>query len=364
MADTYTLPVFTAADINSIVTAGQDGTYNITYTNLKSEQIDAIGAAFEAAMQKNLKSVALSGEYNDLIGAPSLPNSALETIEHEPDGEHQEVWTSQEVKEFSDVAFSGKASDLENDSGFLTSFTETDPVFSASVAANITNDDIENWSNKSNFSGNYNDLNGAPALPEDTDNQSEAYYTANIGTPAEKRKIKALKLVAFTNSYNSLDHKPAHLNDVINLTTFSNLNLSNLNNNKILTLGQNNEYILNFSGFQNNDGNSLSTILLTVINNHINYGKEIIIINSNYRYKIININRSLLDDNELNPSVITLDYISFNNNNYNTIRYEGDSFDESKAQEQLEDLMITATITGTLIFDYINDVIYCKIKNI
>jgi len=34
MADTYTLPALTAADINGIVTAGQDGTYNITYTNL------------------------------------------------------------------------------------------------------------------------------------------------------------------------------------------------------------------------------------------------------------------------------------------------------------------------------------------
>jgi hypothetical protein len=39
-----------------------------------------------------------------------------------------------------------KVSDLQNDSGFLTS--ETDPVFSASAAAGITSSDITNWNNK------------------------------------------------------------------------------------------------------------------------------------------------------------------------------------------------------------------------
>jgi hypothetical protein len=37
-----------------------------------------------------------------------------------------------------------KVSDLTNDSGFISSYTETDPVFSASVAANITSTDISN----------------------------------------------------------------------------------------------------------------------------------------------------------------------------------------------------------------------------
>lgn len=43
-----------------------------------------------------------------------------------------------------------KTSDLTNDSGFLTSYTETDPVFSASAAAGITATDISSWNNKSN----------------------------------------------------------------------------------------------------------------------------------------------------------------------------------------------------------------------
>jgi uncharacterized protein (TIGR02145 family) len=42
--------------------------------------------------------------------------------------------------------------------------TETDPVFSNSAAVEITADDISNWNNKSNFSGDYNHLSNKPNL--------------------------------------------------------------------------------------------------------------------------------------------------------------------------------------------------------
>lgn len=41
-----------------------------------------------------------------------------------------------------------KVSQLTNDSGFITSYTETDPLFSASASASITSTDITNWNNK------------------------------------------------------------------------------------------------------------------------------------------------------------------------------------------------------------------------
>lgn len=65
-----------------------------------------------------------------------------------------------------DVAISipTKVSDLTNDSGFITSYTETDPVFSASVASSITAADITAWNGKSTFSGSYNDLTDKPTL--------------------------------------------------------------------------------------------------------------------------------------------------------------------------------------------------------
>ena len=42
---------------------------------------------------------------------------------------------------------------LTNDSGFITSYTETDPVFSASAAAGITSTDISNWNGKTSNTG-------------------------------------------------------------------------------------------------------------------------------------------------------------------------------------------------------------------
>ena len=58
-----------------------------------------------------------------------------------------------------------KTSELINDSGFLTSYTETDPIFSASPAAGITAEDISSWDAKSDFSGSYNDLTDKPTPP-------------------------------------------------------------------------------------------------------------------------------------------------------------------------------------------------------
>jgi hypothetical protein len=43
-----------------------------------------------------------------------------------------------------------KVSDLTNDSGFITGYTETDPVFSASAAAGITSSNISAWNAKQN----------------------------------------------------------------------------------------------------------------------------------------------------------------------------------------------------------------------
>ena len=42
---------------------------------------------------------------------------------------------------------------------------ETDPIFSNSPSSNITNNDITNWNNKSDFSGDYNDLINKPTIP-------------------------------------------------------------------------------------------------------------------------------------------------------------------------------------------------------
>ena len=57
-----------------------------------------------------------------------------------------------------------RTSQLTNDSGFLTSYTETDPIYSASPAAGITAADISSWNAKSDFSGDYDDLTNKPTI--------------------------------------------------------------------------------------------------------------------------------------------------------------------------------------------------------
>lgn len=98
-----------------------------------------------------------------------------------------------------------KTSDLTNDSGFITSYTETDPVFTSSVAHGITSTDITNWNNKSTFSGNYNDLTNKPTIPDELSDLSDD-STHRLVTDTEKSTWNAKS--DFSGSYNDLSNKP------------------------------------------------------------------------------------------------------------------------------------------------------------
>lgn len=93
--------------------------------------------------------VATSGSYNDLSNKPTIPS---------------------------------KTSDLTNDSGFITGYTETDPVFTASAAHGITSSDITAWNNKSDFSGSYNDLTNKPTIPTASTTNPSMDGTASYGS--------------------------------------------------------------------------------------------------------------------------------------------------------------------------------------
>lgn len=80
-----------------------------------------------------------------------------------------------------------KTSDLTNDSGFLTS--ETDPVFTASVAYGIDAEDISAWDAKSDFSGSYNDLTD---VPDFADVATSGAYSDLSGTPTIPSKTSDL----------------------------------------------------------------------------------------------------------------------------------------------------------------------------
>lgn len=77
--------------------------------------------------------------------------------EEPTDGDYK-VWIDENGEE---TTVPTKTSDLINDSGFITGYTETDPTVPSHVK-NITEENINSWNNKSDFSGDYNDLLNKP----------------------------------------------------------------------------------------------------------------------------------------------------------------------------------------------------------
>ena len=79
--------------------------------------------------------------------------------ETEPMDDSVEVW----IDPSGDVTtIPTKTSDLVNDSGFITE--ETDPTVPSYVKS-ITQQNINSWNAKSDFSGSYNDLTNKPTIP-------------------------------------------------------------------------------------------------------------------------------------------------------------------------------------------------------
>lgn len=121
-----------------------------------------------------------------------------------------------------------KVSDLQNDSGYITSYTETDPVFSASASANITTSDINNWNSKTSFSGDYNDLMNKPEIPTKV-----SELTNDIGYISQIKTINNQSLIGTGNidiqgggssDYSDLKNKPS----INNITLNGNKSLNDL----------------------------------------------------------------------------------------------------------------------------------------
>ena len=92
-------------------------------------------------------------------------------------------------------------SQLANDSGYITDYTETDPVFSASAAKDITNSDISNWNGKSDFSGSYNDLTNKPTIPSKvSDLQNDSGFINTETDPTVPSWAKASTKPSYTAS--------------------------------------------------------------------------------------------------------------------------------------------------------------------
>lgn len=120
-----------------------------------------------------------------------------------------------------------KTSELINDSGFISQ--EIDPVYSSSVASGITSNDITNWNNKSDFSGDYNDLINKPVIPD-----VSQYVTKDTNELENYTLTNDLSNVALSNDYDDLDNKPSlfsgDYNDLTNKPTLFSGNYNDLTN--------------------------------------------------------------------------------------------------------------------------------------
>ena len=98
-----------------------------------------------------------------------------------------------------------KVSELDNDSGYITGYTETDPTV-PSYVKQITENDITSWNNKSEFSGSYNDLTDKPTIPDElADLQDDT--THRLVTDTEKSTWNNKS--DFSGSYTDLTDKPS-----------------------------------------------------------------------------------------------------------------------------------------------------------
>lgn len=134
---------------------------------------------------------------------------------------------------------------IQEKGDYLTS--ENDPLFKQSASYGITSQDIKNWNNKSEFSGNYDDLNGKPTIPTKTSElTNDSGYIKEIPSeyvteeelnnkkyltsiPSEYVTESELNEKGYLTEHQSLDHLQEKLKSGENIKT--------INGNSILGSG-------------------------------------------------------------------------------------------------------------------------------
>lgn len=132
----------------------------------------------------DLSAVAESGSYTDLTDTPDLSVYA-------ESADLATVATSGSYNDLSDKpqipTVPTNVSAFTNDAGYITSYTETDPVFTASPAHGITASDISSWNGKQDAltAGNNIQINNGTISATDTT------YTAGTGISIQNNVISA-----------------------------------------------------------------------------------------------------------------------------------------------------------------------------
>ena len=143
-----------------------------------------------------------TSDYTDLTNKPSINNvtlsgnKSLNDLGIQPAGNYA-----------LESEMPTKTSDLTNDSGFITGYIETDPTV-PSYVKNISQANITSWNNKSDFSGNYNDLTNKPTIPTVPTNVSAFTNDAGYLTQHQDISGKANKISVVQTSASTIEINP------------------------------------------------------------------------------------------------------------------------------------------------------------
>ena len=183
--------------VDNIITFKVD-TYTINYLNYIKKKNTEIN--IEIGQESlNVKKVILR---DFALACPRVYVTGLAPQEIES----KNYYTKTEVDELiNDVYVPTKVSELQNDTGYITGYVETDPVFSA------TSGQFELKSEA--FDGDYNSLTNKPVIPTKTSELTNdaGYITGYVETDPVFSATSGqfeLKSEAFDGDYNSLTNKP------------------------------------------------------------------------------------------------------------------------------------------------------------
>ena len=146
------------ASINAEIEQPEEYTQWIEVANAKLNEIDNID--IKAVKENGVATITITNKkgeeeiFNLYDAEGAITN--YEMLEKKPSINGVELVGNKTLEELN----------IQEKGDYLTS--ETDPLFSKSASAGITSQDIKNWNNKSEFSGNYDDLNGKPTIPTKT----------------------------------------------------------------------------------------------------------------------------------------------------------------------------------------------------
>lgn len=117
----------------SLATVATSGDYSDLSNTPILATVATSGSYSDLSNTPSLATVATSGDYSDLSNTPALATVATS-------GDYNDLSNKPTIP-----TVPTNVSAFNNDAGYLTSYTETDPVFTASAAHGITSTDITAW---------------------------------------------------------------------------------------------------------------------------------------------------------------------------------------------------------------------------